>query len=200
MSFSWPARDARVFKPDLESFSSDNTKTFQLQLSNRFSVLDEISDPESLFEIISTAISEVAIKTLTTKTSCQPEWMSCNSKKAIDNKHKAREAMGTSSTEYKVAKAESKKLVKKDRLNQVEKDMDTLSSLPSNKQYYTVIKKLKTKARNISWGIKSKMAAFYLTKKTFLNAGHNFTKTMYWDDSASLPLDDSDEDPITQYY
>ena len=78
------------------------------------------------FENISTAISEVAIKTLTTKTSCKPEWMSCNTKKAIDNKHKTRKSKGTSSTEYKVAKAESKKLVKKDGLNQVEKDMVTL--------------------------------------------------------------------------
>ena len=126
--------------------------------------------------------------------------MSCNTKKAIDNKQKARKAKGTSSTEYKVAKAESKKLVKKDRLNQVEKDMDTLSSLPPNKQYYAVIKKLKTKARNISWGIKSYLMSYKVlsNKEDILEHWAQFYEDLYWDDSASLLLDDSDEDPIPQ--
>ena len=196
MSFSWPARQARMFKPDLENLSSEIAKTFQIQLSNRFSVLDEISDPEALFENISTAISEVASKTLPPKQSSKPNWMSMNTKIAIDNKHKVRQTKGTSSNEYKAAKNETKKLVKKDRLNQIEKDMDSLSSLPPHKQYYAAIKKLKTKTRNISWGIKTKDGVVLTSKEDILERWAQFYEDLYSDVSTSLPLDDSSEDPI----
>ena len=44
--------------------------------------------------------------------------------------------------------------MKKDRLKQVEKDIDAISSLPPHKQYYAAIKRLKSKPKDISWGIK----------------------------------------------
>ena len=97
-----------------------------------------------------------------------------NTKIAIDNKHKVRQTKGTSSNEYKAAKNETKKLVKKDRLNQIEKDMDSLSSLPPHKQYYAAIKKLKTKTRNISWGIKTKDGVVLTSKEDILERWAQF--------------------------
>ena len=50
--------------------------------------------------------------------------MSTKTKEAIEAKHKIRKQAGDKSAEYKAAKAESKKLVKRDRLQQIEKDID----------------------------------------------------------------------------
>jgi len=36
------------------------------------------------------------------------------------------------------------------KLKQIEKDVDSLSTLPPDKQYYTAIKKLKAKPKSIS--------------------------------------------------
>ena len=70
--------------------------------------------------------------------------MSAETKNAIGDKHTIRKKHGSKSKEYKAAKAKSKKLVKKDQLNKIEKDFDTISSLPPEKQYYATIKRLYT--------------------------------------------------------
>ena len=65
--------------------------------------------------------------------------MSADTNRAIDEKHKIRKKNGAKSREYKIARAESKKLVKKDRLKQIERDIDTISNLAPHKQYYAAI-------------------------------------------------------------
>ena len=45
--------------------------------------------------------------------------MSTKTKEAIEANHKIRKQAGDKSAEYKAAKAESKKLVKRDRLQQI---------------------------------------------------------------------------------
>ena len=129
MSFSWPKKQTSVPKYDLEVIrTTDIEERFQLELSNRFSTFREVLDPEALFESITTAIKDIASTNIPVKSSSQPHWMSEETKCAIDDKHKIRKVNGPS--EYKIAKAESKKLVKKDKLKQVERDIDLLSSLP----------------------------------------------------------------------
>ena len=73
--------------------------------------------------------------------------MSNETKIAIDNKHKIRKEHGPSSPTYKITKAESKKLVKKDKLKFTDNQLDALSKLPPHKQYYAAIKKLKSEHR-----------------------------------------------------
>ena len=196
LSFSWPSKEKSVFRPDFDSISSDVVNTFQLKLTNRFAVLGYISDPESLFENVSATISEVASETFPSKHTSAPRWMSNNTKSAIDTKHKVRKTKGSSSIEYKVAKAESKKLVKKDRLKLIEDEIDKLSNLPPHKLYYATIKKLKAKARNISWGIKSKDDIVLTSKEDILERWAEFYEELYSDDSISPQIDDSREDPI----
>ena len=58
--------------------------------------------------------------------------------------------------QYKFAKAETKKLVKRDKQNELNDDLDELSNLPREMQLYLVVKKQKTTKRNISWGLKDK--------------------------------------------
>ena len=123
-------------------------------MSNRFSILSEQSEPENVYQEISSAIRDTAAKNLAPNNQTYPNWMSQETKTAIQNKHKIRKKIGATSTQYRIAKAESKKLVKKDRLKQIEKNVDSLSTLPPHKQYYAALKKLKVKPKNISWGIK----------------------------------------------
>ena len=91
--------------------------------------------------------------------------MSEEAKCAIDGKHKIRKANGPSSSEYKIAKAESKKLVKKDKLKQIERDINLLSSLPPLKQYYAALKRFKAKPKNISWGIQDNNGTVLTSKE-----------------------------------
>ena len=61
MSFSWPKKQVSVSKFDLEVLRTpDIEERFQLELSNRFSTLCEVSDPETLFVSIATAIKDTA--------------------------------------------------------------------------------------------------------------------------------------------
>ena len=76
--------------------------------------------------------------------------------KAIKNKKDVRKSYGDSSTHYKVAKAEVKTLVKRDKLNKLSDDLDVISNLPPDKQFFLAMKKLKANKRNISWGINDK--------------------------------------------
>ena len=55
--------------------------------------------------------------------------------KAINNKKDVRKSYGDSSTHYKVAKAEVKKLVKRDKLNKLSDDLDIISNLPPTNNF-----------------------------------------------------------------
>ena len=122
--------------------------------------------------------------------------MSDDTKRAIDEKHKIRKKNGAKSREYKIAKAESKKLVKKDRLNQIEKDIDTFSNLP-HKQYYAAIKWLKSKPKDISWGIKAKDGTILTDKESILERWAEFYEDLYKDDPITyFEPDYSEEEAI----
>ena len=64
---------------------------------------------------------------------------------AIENKKSIRKEHGDSSIQYKIATAESKKQVKRDKLNKLNDDPDELSNLPPDKQFFRATKSLKTK-------------------------------------------------------
>lgn len=61
-----------------------------------------------------------------------------------------RREKGCSSKEYKIAKAESKKPIKKDKIFEMDKEADVICTLPPYKQYSAVLKRLKAKLNNIS--------------------------------------------------
>ena len=58
-----------------------------------------------------------------------PGWMSQQTKLAISNKHKIRKENCSSSMQFKITKAESKKLVKKNQLNHIESIIEKLNDL-----------------------------------------------------------------------
>ena len=125
--------------------------------------------------------------------------MSPETKLAIDKKHKIRKQKGHKSAEYKAAKAESKKSVQKDRLKQVEEQIDVISTLPPHKQYYAAIKRLKSKPKNISWGVKNKEGEVVTDKEKILERWAEFYEELYADDPSTVNIDDSHEEAIPTF-
>ena len=60
---------------------------------------------------------------------------------AIDNKKNVRQSHGESSIQYRIAKSEVKKLVKKDKINNLNEELDSFSNLPSDKQFFSSYEK-----------------------------------------------------------
>ena len=198
ISFSWPERKEVPPKYNLRALS-DVKEPFQLKLSNRYAILEETSDPDDIYEKITSGILEAAEETLPALESPQCNWMSPETKLAIDKKHKIRKQKGHKSAEYKAAKAESKKSVQKDRLKQVEEQIDVISTLPPHKQYYAAIKRLKSKPKNISWGVKNKEGEVVTDKEKILERWAEFYEELYADDPSTVNIDDSREEAIPNF-
>ena len=87
-----------------------------------------------------------------------------------------------------MAKAESKKLVKRDKINKLNDDLDELSNLPPDKQFFLAMKKLKAKKRDISWGIKDKNGKILTSKEEILERWANFYEELYADPNSCEPI------------
>ena len=193
---SWPKTKNNNKKLNVEELTSTAKNPFQLHLSNRFSCLFELSDPNVINNEISSSILDAANATLSSSSNNCSHWMSKITKEAIQNKHKIRKLNGPSSKEYKIAKAESKKLVKKDRMKQIEDDLTKISNLPPHKQYYAAIKRLKSKPKDISWGIKDQDGTVITNKEQILERWASFYETLYSDNFVDSVIDVSGDEPV----
>ena len=68
--------------------------------------------------------------------------------------------------------------------------------LPPHKQYYAAIKKLKTKPKNINWGIKDKDGKILTKKEDILKRWADFYENLYHDTPVATYIDDANEDEI----
>ena len=84
-------------------------------------------------------------------------WISDTTRAAIQQKLETRKTHGSSSIEYKIAKANTKKLSKIHRENQIDNEHKQIGTMPYNQQYFAAVKKLKLSAtRNVKgWEMKS---------------------------------------------
>ena len=89
-------------------------------------------------------------------------------------------------------------MVQKDRLKQVEKQIDAISTLPPRKQYYAALKRLKSKPKDISWEIKNKDGVVDTDKENILARWAEFYEELYLDNPVATNIDDSHEDPIPE--
>ena len=103
---------------------------------------------------------------------------------------------GDRSIQYRVAKAETKKLVKLDKFNHLNDALDEISNLPPDKQFFLAMKKLKAKRRNISWGVKDKNGKVLTSKEEILERWATFYEELYDDPNTSEPLLPDVENPI----
>ena len=199
LKFIWPKKQPRQRKYDIDQLQKTNiSKSFQLLLSNRFNALS--TEPDDDVNVLSTeitsAITDSIAHVLPTKDQSHPGWMTNETKQAILNKHQTRRKYGGTSIKYKVAKAETKKLVRKDKMKHIEQEIDLVSTLPPHKQYYAAIKKLKSKPKNVSWGIKNKDGTILTNKTEILEQWATFYEELYSDNSSSVPVNDSSDEKL----
>ena len=163
--------------------------SFELELKNRFQPLIEDLSPS--VEDFSNAVNECIIDTADKLTppvkSPLPSWMSKGTIQAINNKKDVRKKHGDRSIQYRVAKAETKKLVKLDKFNHLNDALDEISNLPPDKQFFLAMKKLKAKRRNISWGVKDKNGKVLTSKEEILERWATFYEELYDDPNTCEP-------------
>ena len=73
-----------------------------------------------------------------------------------------------------IAKAESKRLVKKDQMNHIESSIEELNNLPPCKMYHAALKNLKAKSKAISWRIKDSKGTVLTNKDEILERWAKF--------------------------
>ena len=73
INFSWPTPNPRLPKYDLDLLSTSAKEPFQLKLSNRFSALCEIAEPEDICEEITSGILDTVKETLPLQNSIKPQ-------------------------------------------------------------------------------------------------------------------------------
>ena len=144
VKIKWPRHKKTTRKYNVDALQdASKLHQFQLKLSNRFEQLSTLSNYEDVDQgskNINETILAVADKVLPQEQKPTPRWMSSDNKAAID-KRKIRKEKGEKSISYKIAKAETKKLVKRDRINNINDDLDQMSKLPANKQFFLAMKK-----------------------------------------------------------
>ena len=198
-SYTWQKPKSKIKRFDISGLKDNNKHlSFQLELSNRF--LPLINAPPANVEELSNSINESLIKTAekvipSTKTA-SPSWLKEDTLRAINNKKVVRQTHGDSSTQYKAAKVKSKKLVKRDKLSQLNENLDEISTLPPDKQFFLAMKKLKTTRRNISWGIKNKNGEILTSREEILERWALFYEELYDDPNTCDPLQTNQELPI----
>ena len=194
-TYIWQKPKSLSKKFNVSSLKNIETATsFQLELSNRFlPLLDNLpNEVEEFSNAINNHIIETAEKIIPPVREPLPNWMQTDTMTAINNKKAIRQKYGDSSIQYKVAKAETKKLVKRDKINNLNDELDELSNLPPDKQFFLAMKKLKTTRRNISWGIKDKNGEILTSKDDILERWALFYEELYNDPTTcdSLPTDE----------
>ena len=191
----WPSPKKRPKSHNLDALKEPAIlKKFQLKLSNRFQALAiDDDDINRTSDKINASILATANEVLPSPPEPKPNWMTTETKTAIDKKKMIRKEKGNHSIQYKVAKAETKKLVKRDKLNETNDDLDYIASLPPDKQYFRAMKKLKTTRKNISWAIKDKNGKLLTSKNDILERWASYYEELY-----AQTDDNGNSTPITQ--
>ena len=156
---------------------------YEIKLNNRFDKLNELQDPEELLTLIETSINNTILQVEPKNNVTKPEWISEQSKKAIEEKKNIRKEKGEKCTEYKIIKAEVKKLIKKDKMKQIEDQCNDLNKLPPNQRYYQIIKKLRNNyPKQFGWGIKRQDGTITYNKEEILQEWEKFYENLYYDE------------------
>ena len=174
---------------------SEVRTNYEIKLKNRFEPLNEMQNTDDILSLIEEAVHDTIPNVIPKHTSQKPKWMSENTEKVITEKKRIRKEKGTKSIEYKIIKSEVKKMVKKDKLKQIEDDCDELNKLPPNQKYYQIIKKIKNRnSRQFGWGIKRSDGTITMNKEEIIHEWETFYENLYHDDTN----DDSNIDTMNE--
>ena len=202
LKYFWQKPKSTFKKHNLSALTDPTVvSSFELELKNRFQPLLEEPLPsvEDFSNTVNTCIIETADKIIPSVKQPPPTWMSKGTIQAINNKKDVRRKHGDRSIQYRVAKTETKKLVRSDKINHLNDALDEISNLPPDKQFFLAMKKLKAKKRNISWGVKDKNGKILTSRDEILERWATFYEELYDDPNTCDPLPPDNENPIPLY-
>ena len=124
-----------------------------------------------------------------------PPCLSETTIKSIKEKHDTRKKHGHKSIEYKLHKSNVKKMVRTDKLNNIDREHLELRDLPPDAKYYELIKRMKlSREKKVKgWGIKSKDNKILSNTVDILERWQEFYATLYFEnDDVFIPLPEND--------
>ena len=131
-------------KFDVTKLDNDTTrKLFQTTVSNNLTTADLTisTNTQQLMNTIEKSVIEAASTVLgKRKSSSRTSWISDITLASIQHKRETRETYGSSSIEYTIAKATTKKMCKIDKETRIDNDHKSLGALPNNQQYFAAVK------------------------------------------------------------
>ena len=125
-------------------------------------------------------------------------WITDATKQFILEKHLIRQTHGPSSLEYRIAKANAKKLCKIDKVKHIENLHKELQMLPITQQFYKVIKMIKLSGETPvrGWSIKSSDGTVLTEHSDILARWHEFYSSLYASDRTAFQYFMESDDPI----
>lgn len=162
----------------------ETRRKFQIELENKFKLLEvqDENNSDNMLNVIENAVKDSLSKVIPKSLPIKPSWMTKNTEMMIEQKRKIRTTKGENSKDYKIIKAEVKKMVKKDKLTEIDNECTKLSKLPQNQKYYQIIKKLKNnKPKQIGWGIRRADGSVTRDREEIINEWVKFYENLYYD-------------------
>ena len=177
---------------DVAKLADSNThKLFEAAVSENLTQLlpAETNNAQELMDTIAKSLINASSTVLGTSKSpkCKP-WISDTTRSAIQQKLETRRTYGSSSTEYKIAKANIKKLCKIDKETQIDNEHKLIGTMPYNQQYFTALKKLKlSTTRNVKgWEMKSPSGKTLTNIDDILENWAQFYENLYYSNRDSF--------------
>ena len=121
-------------------------------------------------------------------------WLSGNTKEAIKHKHQMRKEHGHTFDGYRSARGVAKTMVQQDRLKQIEKNIDKISTLPPHKQYHAALKKTSKQTKARQFGVKDKNGNIVTDKERVLERWAESYEDLYNDTPSGRNNENSSQD------
>ena len=149
----------------------------------------DLDSAQHQFDLIQTALLQTSTTVLgKPPPQPKPEWLSNATIDSIKQKHETRKRFGHKSIEYKLRKANVKKMIRCGKESLIDRQHQELRNLPPNARYHQAIKRLKlARTKEVSgWGIRAADKTVLNDKSEIINRWAEFYQTLYFDDSTDI--------------
>ena len=172
--------------------------TFNEHITSCLLVSNPSDDCQQQMNKIENALITASQEILGTQKSQNTTWITEKTKQYIHKKQNIRKNHGPSSLEYKIAKSNSKKLCKIDKITYIENLHIELQTLPITQQYYRIIKLLKLeKDKSVSgWSIKASDGSILTERNEIIARWHEFYRSLYHSDRDAFVYFEETDDII----
>ena len=178
----------KVKCPRNKSFDVNKLCAFDVKQQFQNIVSDELHDFDALsgtplYCKIKDSIAEASKNVLDNNLRNDADWISSETKAAVELKHEIRQKLGDESLLYKLHKVNVKKLCRIDKEKALDNEYKNLEKHKLNQKYFEVMKKLKKmRTRKVkAWSIKSKDGVHVIDKLCIIERWAEFYEDLYND-------------------